>query len=105
MKSLFAIALLLFSAFLVFNTQPLHSETVGSKEASVGSDIRPASELLASLKSKADSGSQRQFTTPEPQVAQQSCSTTCNGSNYNARCSSGQSCDCSCTRQPVCQCR
>lgn len=39
------------------------------------------------------------------QPAAQSCSTTCDGSSYNASCSDGQSCDCSCNRQPVCQCR
>lgn len=35
----------------------------------------------------------------------QSCSTTCNGSNISTSCGGGQSCDCSCTRTPICQCR
>lgn len=37
--------------------------------------------------------------------AAQSCSTTCGGSSYSASCSGNQTCDCSCNRQPVCQCR
>lgn len=38
-------------------------------------------------------------------VAAQSCNTTCNGTSYKASCTGEQSCDCSCSRTPVCQCR
>lgn len=42
---------------------------------------------------------------PMPHLVAQSCSATCDDSSYSNSCSGNESCDCSCSRTPVCQCR
>ena len=44
------------------------------------------------------------YFSPKIELAAQSCSTTCNGTSYSNSCSGDKS-DCSCNKQPVCECR
>jgi hypothetical protein len=45
--------------------------------------------------------------TPLPSLAQgtRNCSLNCGSNSGSTQCSANQTCDCSCNRQPICQCR
>lgn len=44
--------------------------------------------------------------TPLPHLAQtRNCSLSCGANSGSANCTASQTCDCSCNRQPICQCR
>jgi hypothetical protein len=58
---------------------------------------------LASLTNKLAASQVHKFTSRVTLVS--ACSISCDGANYSNSCSGNESCDCSCTRTPVCECR